>query len=81
MEAAICCGRERLVERSQKVHGAAKAGDDPAGTDAGSRPLTMDKNWQVGRCLDPVRFLQGWRKVVASGIVQLESCRFSEARA
>jgi hypothetical protein len=28
-----------------------------------------------------VRFLQGWRKVVASGIVQLESCRFSEARA
>jgi len=36
MEAAICCGRERLVKRSQKVHGEAKAGDDPAGTDAGA---------------------------------------------
>jgi hypothetical protein len=45
MKAAICCRRERLVERSQKVHGEAKAGGDPAGMDAGSRPLTMDGNW------------------------------------
>mgnify|MGYP006874524545 CR=1 FL=1 len=29
-EAAICCWRERLVERSQKVHGEAKAEDDLA---------------------------------------------------
>jgi len=45
MEAALCCGREQLVERSQKVHGEAKAGDDPADMDVGSRPLTMDGNW------------------------------------
>ena len=40
-----CCRRERLVERSQKVHGEAKAGDDPADMDVGSRPLTMDGIW------------------------------------
>ena len=28
-----------------KVHGEARAGGDPAGMDAGSRPLTMDGNW------------------------------------
>ena len=44
MKAAICCRRERLVERSQKVHGEAKAGDDPADMDVGSRPLTTDEN-------------------------------------
>ncbi|NLL57568.1 MAG: hypothetical protein GX244_03565, partial [Firmicutes bacterium] len=36
------------VERSQKVHGEAKAGDDPADMDVGSRPLTMDGNCRVG---------------------------------
>jgi len=45
MEAALCCRRERLVQRSQKVHGEAKAGGDPADMDVGSRPLTMDGNW------------------------------------
>ncbi|NLL57111.1 MAG: hypothetical protein GX244_01195, partial [Firmicutes bacterium] len=30
---------------SQKVHGEARAGGDPAGMDVGSRPLTMDGNW------------------------------------
>ena len=45
METVICWRRERLVERSRKVHGEAKAGDDPADMDVGSRPLTMDKNW------------------------------------
>ena len=48
MEAAICCRRERPVERSQKVHGEAKAGGDPADMDVGSRPLTMDGNCRVG---------------------------------
>ena len=30
------------MERSQKVHGDAKAEDDPADMDVGSRPLAMD---------------------------------------
>ena len=30
MEAALCCGRERLVKRSQEVHGEARAQDGPA---------------------------------------------------
>jgi len=42
MGAAFCSGRERPVERSQKVHGEAKAEDDPADMDVGSRPLAMD---------------------------------------
>ena len=45
METVICWRRERLVERSRKVHGEAKAGDDPVDMDVGSRPLTMDGNW------------------------------------
>ena len=44
MEAVICCRRERLVERSRKVHGEAKAGDDPVDMDVGSQPLTTDEN-------------------------------------
>ena len=48
---SVLLWRERLVERSQKVHGGAKAGDDPADMDVGSRPLTMDGNWP-GRSLE-----------------------------
>ena len=45
MEAALCCRRERLVKRSKKVHGEAKARDGPADMDVRRRPLTMDGNW------------------------------------
>jgi len=52
------------VERSQKVHGEAKAGDDPADMDVGSRPLTMDENWPsssafISRTV-PIGVAQGW---------------------
>ncbi|NLL57331.1 MAG: hypothetical protein GX244_02345 [Firmicutes bacterium] len=40
LEVAIAVGG-RLVERCKKVHGEVKAGGDPAGTDAGNRPLTL----------------------------------------
>ena len=33
------------MKRSRKVHGEAKAEDDPADMDVGNRPLTMEKNW------------------------------------
>ena len=35
---SVCCGRER---------GEAKAGDDPADMDVGSRPLTTDENCAI----------------------------------
>jgi len=54
------------VERSQKVHGEARAGDDPAGMDAGSRPLTMDGNWPSRSAFSsraaPTGVAQGWGK-------------------
>jgi len=66
VEAALCCGREPLVKRSRKVHGDAKAEDDPADMDVGSWPLTMDEDCPSSQRLDPVLLPQGWRKVVAS---------------
>ncbi len=72
VEAALCCRRERLVKRSRKVHGEARAGDDPADMDVGSRPLTTYENCApVSRRLDPARLPQGWRKVGASDLCSL----------
>jgi hypothetical protein len=48
-----------------------RAEGDPAGMDAGSRLLTIDRIGQVGRRLDPVWFLQGLRKVGASELCSL----------
>jgi len=39
---AFCYQLKRLCAAREQIHGEARAGDDPAGTGAGSRPLAME---------------------------------------